>query len=368
MTSYTWQEIQSDWLVGSTLTLSPEEVEASFNRVVEKFGREWVQASRTTNGAASRGIQPTIRIATLGLMLKVLDRASDPSGLLEKIRDRQEDAWAELCAVYLVCSDKPDVVIELEPEITVSGRDPKPDFRIRSGNEPWTYAEVTVASRDSDAQRPILRSMERLTDLAMECPGNYALEVYLRREPRPDELALIESQIREHHLSAGTVEVELPSGLGTLYWNQHPPGYVFFDNHGGPYRPGLAVVKAPIIGGEQRQITVRWPFTDMRAEKMLKKKAKQLPADGPGIVMIQVSQAVGAMRAWQGIIQRRFNAGMHTRVSAVCLFRSSIQSSESSGHWVPECKVILNSRARVRLANWIVNQLERFPSGEDDIH
>lgn len=251
MTSYTWQEIQSDWLAGGTLTLSPEEVEASFNRVVEKFGREWIEASRTTNGAVSRGVQPSLKIATLGLLLQVLDRASDPSSLLEKIRDRQEDAWAELCAIYLVCSDKADFAIELEPEITVDRRDPKPDFRVRSGDEPWTYAEVTVASRDSDAQRPILRSMERLANLVTECTGNYALEVYLKREPRVDELALIESQIREHHLSAATAKIELPSGLGTLYWNQHPPGFVFLDNHGEPYRPGLAVVKAPIIDGER---------------------------------------------------------------------------------------------------------------------
>lgn len=368
MTSYTWQEIQSDWLVGGILALGPEEVEASFNRAVEKFGREWIEASRTTNRVVSRGVQPTLKIATLGLMLQVLDQASDPSSLLEKIRDRQEDAWAELCAIYLVCSDKPDSAIELEPEITGGDRDSRPDFRVRSGDEPWTYAEVTVASRDSDAQRPILRSMERLTNLVTECTGNYALEAYLRREPQANELGLIEAQIREHHLSAGIAEVELPSGLGTLYWNQHPPGFIVLDSHGEPYRPRLTVVKASIIDDERRHIIVRWPFTDMRAETMLRRKARQLPADGPGIVMIQVSEAVGAMRAWQGIVQRRFNAGVHTRVSAVCLFRSSVQSSESGDHWVPECKVILNPRARVPLANWITEQLERFPSGEDDIH
>lgn len=367
MTLYTWEEIQSDWLAGGTLTSSHQEMVTSFNRVADKFGREWIEASRTNNGAVSRGAQPTLQIASLGLMLQVLDQASDPSDLIQNIRNRRDDVWAELCAAYLLCSDKPDISIEYEPEIIVGARNRKCDLGVRSVDEPWTYVEVTVASRNSAAQKAILRSLERLASLITECAGDYALEVYLKREPEEAELTLIEAQIRETHLSAGQAEVELPSGLGTLYWNQHPPGVVALDNHGEPYRPGLAVVKAAIIDGEHRHIAVRWPYTDMRAEDMLTAEARQLPTGGPGLIMIQVSGAVGAMRAWRAIIANRFQPSMHTRVSAVCLFRSSIRSSEAGDYWLPECQIILNPHARVPLAAWIVNQLERFPARDNNI-
>jgi hypothetical protein len=149
---------------------------------------------------------------------------------------------------------------------------------------------------------------------------------------------------------------------------------MILDYHGEPYTPRLSLAKAAgLIGGghqgiaDHRHIVVRWPFTDMRAEDMLNAEAKQLPTDAPGMVMIQTSGAGGAMKAWRGLIHRRFQPTIHTRVSAVCLFTSSVNSAESGGKWQPECKLILNPYARRPLPGWIVDQLEQFPSREIDI-
>ena len=299
-------------------------------------------------------------------MLQGVEHAANTDGLIERIGDRRDDAWAELCAAYLLTSGRPDVSIECEPEILVGGRNRKCDLGIRLAGDPWTYVEVTVASRNSAAQTAILRSLERLGDLVRECAGNYALEVYLHREPEAGELDLIEDQIRQYtHVYPELAEIELPSGLGTLYWNQQPPGAVVLDNHGELYRPGLAIASAAAGDGEHRHILVRWPYTDMRAEDMLTAEARQLPADGPGIVMIQVSGAVGAMKVWRPIIENRFRPTMHTRVSAVCLFRSSIIPADAGESWEPECQIILNPYARAPLAGWIISQLERFPARDD---
>jgi hypothetical protein len=365
---YTWQEIRDDWLGGAnSLAMSPDKVVASFNRVAEEFGDEWIEASRTRNGSTSRGLQSTLRIISLGQMFLAVGRPAGSGALLEKIRKRKIDAWAELCGMYLLSSDKPDITVEVEPEVTVGSRRRRPDFRVRSGDEPWTYVEVTLASRNSAAQKAILGSLDRLIHLVDSCTGSYALEVFLKREPGDQELDLIESLIREQHAAMGQAEAELPSGLGTLYWNQYPPGFVTLDDHGEPYTPRLGATAAALHNGEHRHILVRWPFTDMRAEDMLTAEARQLPRDAPGIVMIQTSGAVGAMKTWRAIIERRFQPRMHTRVSAVCLFTSSVQSPDSGGHWLPECKLILNSHARSPLPDWIANQLKRFPSHEADI-
>jgi hypothetical protein len=193
------------------------------------------------------------------------------------------------------------------------------------------------------------------------------LEVFLKRDASDEELDYIEEKIKEQHEHAGQIEIELPSGLGTLYWNHHPPGTVVLDDHGETYTPRLGSTGAAMGDGYHRHILVRWPFTDMRAEAILTAEAKQLPTDAAGVVMIQTSGAVGAMNAWRTLIQRRLQPTMHTRVSAVCLFTSAIRASENGEVWRPECKIILNPHARFPLPSWIAQQLERFPSDATDM-
>jgi hypothetical protein len=64
--TYTWQEIEQDWLGGSSgLAASPDEVVTAFNMVAGLFGREWVEASRTRNGVVSGGTSFVLRIVIL---------------------------------------------------------------------------------------------------------------------------------------------------------------------------------------------------------------------------------------------------------------------------------------------------------------
>ena len=372
--TYTWQEIERDWLSGAALNIIPDEAVTAFNYLESIFGQAWIEATRTRNGSMSQGSSPTLHIITLGVMLQALDGIPDKDGLLQRLRDNRPGAWAELCAIYLLRVENQDLSVEIEPEVVVGRRNRKPDFRARLKENGWTYVEATQASRNSAAQKEILSSLNRLTGLVESCAGSYALEVFLKREPRAEEVDYIEEHIKDNYRSPGVSETELPSGLGTLYWNQHPPGAMILDDHGEPYTPRLSSgAAAGIIGGEHqgitdhRHIVVRWPFTDMRAEDMLAAEAKQLPTNAPGMVMIQTSGAVGAMKAWRALVQNRFQPTIHTRVSAVCLFTSSVNATESGEKWQPECKLVLNPYARHPLPGWIVDQLEQFPSREIDI-
>ena len=373
--TYTWQEIEQHWLSGAVLDISPDEAVTAFNHLEATFGRAWVEkVRRTSSGSITQGAAPTLRVVTLGLMLQTLDGVSNKDGLLQRLRQNRPDAQAELRAIYLLRSDSQDVSVEIEPEVVVGRRNRVPDFRTRLTDSEWIYVEVTQASRNSAAQKGIAGNLDRLTSLAESCAGSYALEVFLKRMPSAEEVDYIEGQIKENYQSPGATEAELPSGLGTLYWNQYPPGAMILDDHGEAYTPRLSTGKAAgLIGGQHQGITdhrhviVRWPFTDTRAEEMLTAEAKQLPTDAPGMVMIHDAGAVGAMKAWPGLIQKRFRPTMHTRVSAVCLFTSSVHATESGDKWAPECKLVLNPHARYPLPGWIAAQLERFPSHEIDI-
>jgi hypothetical protein len=371
--SYTWQEIEQDWLGGGGgLAASPDEVLSAFNEVAGRFGREWVEATRTRNGVPSRGLAPTLYIVTMARLLRSLDGLPNTAGLLEKVSRGSSDARAELIAIDLIRTENPGVIVEVEPEVRVGGRDRKPDFRTQMAGEPWTYVEVTNPNT-SDPQEEVRRGLAQLTGLVRDCSGSFALEVFLKREPSAADLDLIADMIMQEHQTRAQSTVELPADLGTLYWNYQPPGAMVLDDHGEPYTPRLssgAVAFSTDQNGQidqHRHIAVRWPFTDVRAETFIRHEARQLPTDAPGLIMIYTSGTVGAMKAWRALIERRLQPNLNRRVSAVCLFSSALQETEQGEGWKVECKLILNPHARIPLPQWIIEQLERFPSSEPDI-
>ena len=100
--------------------------------------------------------------------------------------------------------------------------------------------------------------------------------MFLKREPSTAQLDLIADMIMQEHQTRGQSAVELPSDLGTLYWNHQPPGAIGLDDHGEPYKPRLSSGAAAVNTDQHGQIeqhrnkTVRWPFTDMRAEAFIR--------------------------------------------------------------------------------------------------
>jgi len=373
--SYTWQDIEQHWLGdgGSSLAASPDEVVSAFNEVAAQFGREWVEVTRTRNGVPSRGLAPTLYIVTMARLLRSLEGLPNAAGLLEKVSSGSADARTELIAIDLIRTENPGAIVEIEPEIQVGARNRKPDFRTQMASEKWwTYVEVTNPNT-SDAQEEVRQGLARLTALVRDCSGSFALEVFLKREPSAAELDLIADMIMQEHQARGQAAVELPYDLGTLYWNNKPPGPRGLNDHGEPYTPrlssGAVAVSTDQHGriDQHRHITVRWPFTDVRAETFIRHEARQLPTDAPGLIMIYTSGTVGAMKAWRALIERRLQPNLNTRVSAVCLFSSALRETEQGEDWNVECKLILNPHARFPLPQWIIEQLGRFPSGERDI-
>lgn len=315
---------------------------------------------------ASRGMAPTLYIVSLARLLRALDGVPNTARLLKKVRQRDTDARAELIAIYLMRAGNPDTLIEVEPEVQVGTRNRMPDFRAQIADEPWTYVEVTNPNT-SEAQADVLNGLHKLTGLVESCAGSFALEVFLKRKPTAAEMDLIAAEIEQNHQTEDQSTVELPAGLGTLYWNYQPPGAMVLDDHGEPYTPRLSSARVFVGDRQHRHVAVRWPFIDARAEKVFRDEAVQLPTDAPGLIMIFTSGNVGAMKAWRALIERRFQPTLNTRVSGVCLFSSGLRSTEQEEDWHVQCKLLLNPHATHALPSWVVEQLQRFPSDEQDI-
>jgi hypothetical protein len=106
-------------------------------------------------------------------------------------------------------------------------------------------------------------------------------------------------------------------------------------------------------GRPRNHVSVRFPFTDERGEGILREEAKQLPKDGPGLIMINVANNPGNFDAWASFIAPRFRRDIHTRVSAVCLFSEGIGDAGKRYSYFIEGRLLLNDQARYRLPAWI---------------
>ena len=103
-------------------------------------------------------------------------------------------------------------------------------------------------------------------------------------------------------------------------------------------------------------------FRSERADNFLHQKARQLPKDAPGIILIEVTSAPGAMKGWRSLIERRLHPGQHTRVGGVCLMFAGVSTSPKGPKWGVETQLVLNKHAKLRLPDWMVESLRRWES------
>jgi hypothetical protein len=356
--NWTWEEINTDWLLGNRLALPPEEIVAAFNKSEEVLGHEWIEAAGVQSGGRFRGTWSTLRVVTTGQQLASLDGASGIEELIKKLRANDTSSFAELTAVHLVRSQNLNSDVELGPIVQVTNRRPKPDFRIRRGDEPWTYVEVTQPDI-AEAETKARAVLNRVADLVHPIKRSFSLEVLLRREPTDEEIDRLASLIHDYRLSDGNQSYDIP-GLAILSFNASAPTIITpVDRPGEPNVPRLGFATAVSGPGEpnSRHISVRMAYADDRAEAFLRREAKQLPTDSPGLIMVQMSRARGGNRSWEPILRRRFQPDIHTRVSAVYLFRSGHEPTPVGEAWIHEMTLIQNPYACCQLPPWLTDTL-----------
>jgi len=111
-------------------------------------------------------------------------------------------------------------------------------------------------------------------------------------------------------------------------------------------------------GQPNRQIVVRAPFADQRAEVILTAEARQLPTGESGLVMVDVTQQPTALESWADLVPRRFTPAQHTRVGGVLLFMTATTLTTLGVTWLPFLKLIPNPHASKPLAAWITDVVE----------
>jgi hypothetical protein len=357
---WTHSEIESEWLGGERLSLPPDDVVAAFAVAEEVRGREWcLSTTMLPNGGRHCGFLPFHRVYFFGKRIQSLAGAIGRDALLDKLLQGDGASESELTAIYLLRSRRPAAELEIGPEVTVGGGQRRPDFRIRSGEDRWTYVEVTQLnqSKASDRTEAMLR---RIADRISSIRTPFLLEIVLWREATEDEEDDFVQQACGACQAAHGTRLDV-GDLASLLVKAGDAAAVIPSIL--PAADATRVALAKVIGGANephRQIMVRAPFADQRAEAVLTHEAKQLPKGESGLVMVDVRGQPTAFESWLELVPRRFTANQHTRVSGVLLFMFGTMLTAQGLQCLPFLKLIPNPHAQIPLAAWITGIVEEI--------
>jgi hypothetical protein len=358
--TWTFEEISREWLGGNRLSLDAGDVERAFDMAEAIRGREWVLGNEiladTSNfpGIGRRGgFCQFERVYWFGKRIQVITGLPGSERLVEKLKANHPSAESELTALYLLRSRRPDTEAEIAPEIITGSRRRQPDFRIRRSEDGWTYVEVTQLSRSSMPSIRMQQLLQRIADRVASISLPFLLEIAFWREPTEAEEREVLEQATIASRFAEGYRVEVSDVAVVLVKSGNPaivsPAVLQEDD-----RPRMAL--STFVGGtaeRSRQITVRIPFEDQRAEAVLSAEARQLPRHQCGLVMADVTAQQSAFTSWAELIPPRFTRHQHTRVAGVILFSFVMYPTAEGLAWLPSIRLISNPLAYAPLPNWI---------------
>jgi hypothetical protein len=351
---WTWEAIERDWLAGARVATPPADVVSAFAVAEELLGPDWIEARRQH----APGSHPVAGIISMGKRLAAVRDFAGFDALLKRIQDDDASASAELTAAYLCIPDDAEIEFEFYPRVRVGGGDRMPDFRLRRPGGKWTYVEA-AAPDVSELQQAADALVKRLLGFLPKVPLGSAAEIMVRRDLSDEDVRAIEDALHAQLEIPGPSRRDLP-GLARVLVRSAPPGQLQLLDNGEPVVPRIGAARAELRGGAQRHLTVRLAFSDPRAEKFLASEAQQLPTDSPGLVMLDVGRAVGAINAWEPLLRRRLQPKMHTRVSGIVLFVSGMWALADGEAWVPWTRVLDNGNAPHGIPKWLTDRLRSW--------
>jgi hypothetical protein len=223
--------------------------------------------------------------------------------------------------------------------------------------EPWTHVEVT-ALWPSNASELAQTLVARLAEHVMQSIESFVVEVVLSRIPTDQEIeAICAAAIREcARLEPRQINAQ---DLALIIVKPCLDVSVFSPTPiSGDQIARLAIGRA-FCGPDlpSRQVIVRMPFSDERAEEILNAEAQQLPRDTAGLVMVDVMRQPTAISSWEALALRRFTSTQHTRVGGIVLFMYATRLTDQGLELLPHVKLIRNPHAHIPLPDWIIETI-----------
>lgn len=260
-------------------------------------------------------------------MLKEIEKVPSAEKIIQKTKENPEGIVevARLAAYYL----KHNLEVELDPPLFVGGRLKQPDLRVKY-NKNWIYIESATPSI-SNHRKEMQAIMSSISNVMYEVQQPLRIEVYLYRDPNKEEVdeiirrckALSENPHQPQELYLSGLAQIFTSPIGQERLSTFRPAIE-------EKRPILVLASAEVRQGGGRACTVKLPFTDERAEIVLKKESKQLSREESGMIILDISSVPAGLKGWPELIKRRLQPNLNRRIGAVLLIQRRIAVNHKS--------------------------------------
>ena len=355
---WTAERIREEWLQDSAVALPLSQLAHLFDLVETTYGVDWLEALREPKDTT--GSLVTLQVANYGQLIKAVNGLPGSRELLQRLGAKEAGAKEEALTVAMLRSDE-TLTLSLSPATEIGARERKPDVLVCRG-EDCVYVEVSAPQRSLEYQA-IRARIQAIADRALTLtPYGSSSEIMIHTEPAEaeidDALAMLGTLC-----SPGTLQYRQTPNVGIVA-NSCAPGDIVPFDHGTEYHPAVGTARVQGKGDKRKHAIVRHVFTDERAAEFLSRKSKQLPKDAPGVIVLHVSGATGAIAAWRILLQNRFRPDRYSRVSAIVLVDSGSYGTPDGEAWLHSAQVVLNAYAAKALPDWVPELLGIWTGAE----
>ncbi len=344
-----WNEVETNWCFGVPLPIEPEKAWEALG-VLEQLWPEYLGEVLARN---LRGFPVMVHVIDDGLTLAACQRLEGFEDVLHRIKDGRQAALPEVRFAAIL------VKLGYQPVLDQEYHGKRPDARIVSENQEIFIDVVSPEMSDEVKQSNAIAGTlaQKLLEHLSQQDTNKRLELYLLT-PNPRDISQeVCAFLGNPAIFPSEVVDEIPN-IALIKYSNNPETEV--PNVG----PTISAdTDLPIMGhGSTNQtrnsVTVRYPFTDDRFERMMSRKAKQLSKDEINLYVVDLSSVTGATKRWQPLARRRLQPEINRRFSAIILFFRYMDNN--TGVFVQHCYIEQHPNPYKKLPERLLNDLRKL--------
>ncbi len=327
---FNWSEVVANWYLGK----SPPIPEHIGWEALDTLERLWPEYIDKVLSKGHKGLAVMIPVVNRGIILAACERLVGFDEVLERMKQGEQSAFSE--AFFAEELMKIGHIPVLGPRLCGKRLD-----GLVYVQDKQVYIEIMTPEL-SDVMKQAYSGMNDLADrLTTQNPGAN-IDVYLLAEPTSHVLDTILNFVKKIIDSQYNATLEIPDVAFLRYvpyrLQESPIKKESSDLHIpmqllSPFEPVSNTLGLPILivvcvtrkEGVISRVSIQFPLTDERAERLMIGEAHHFSHQEMNLLVMDVSGIPGGIRSWSALIQRRFQPKRNRRFGAVVLFASHMQ-------------------------------------------
>jgi len=342
--TYDWNEISQKWLLGTRVNYPREQCETAFNTVERLLESGWID--RYSKGA--RGIAIAIPIIELGRVLGLIENVPFAGSIISRMNnlDLYPPAWSEAQFLSRL------VEIGVDVRILVSQHTKHPDFEV-SGHGLSVFVEVSQPEWSNEWRKTMRELTLTSQDILEITPNGTRIEGHLRRNPTAGDRLLIVEAIK-HMMSRDDTQYRIDELVELFLSHTNIGQMAAIEN--GPQETGPVIGMGNLKkdGGPPRSVVLKVPFTDKRAEQMLRRESKHFSKTSSNLLVLDLTIVPGGIKTWESLISRRLQVNLNRRIGAVLLINYWISTKGLDR----EEKLMMHPNPYVPLPDYFISRIQ----------